>query len=423
MLAPRRATLHEQIAWADLVLFHYWNSPAAIAFLCEPMPPARLVLWVQTNGLHPPQLLLPEHEAAADEIVLTAPLPGRPEAAVVPGLATFGRLDGLARDDRGDTVTYIGTVARTKLHPDFFALSDAIPGDALRLPVAGGALDAWFAARHAATRRPGRFDFPGYLADIAPLLGRSSVFGYPLAPDTYASSDMTLQEAMWAGVPPVVLAGAGPARFVDDGETGRVAATAADYPGLVAALLDSPGVRRRLGRAAAERARAVFDTGANVARLNAVLSRCAAGGRRLRPPLFAPPAGAPAHEAAYRFARCLGPAGVGLRGAAAEPAAPAIRDAVVALTSLPPAAIGGEGGLVQFRNHHPDDAALRLWTGIVLHRQGRAPEAEREFAAAARLGAPESDCRAYRGAIQELHCRNGIEDQPSDEPVRPSPGR
>ena len=46
-----------------------------------------------------------------------------------------------------------------------------------------------------------------------------------------------------------------------------------------------------------------------------------------------------------------------------------------------------EGGIVHWRNHAPDDALLRAWSGQGLLRSGRPEAAQAEFDAALRLGA------------------------------------
>ncbi|MCW5774112.1 MAG: glycosyltransferase [Rhodospirillaceae bacterium] len=296
-------------------------------------------------------------------------------------------------------MTYIGNVTRAKLHPDFFALSDTVAGDAIRFPVAGGALDPAFAQRHAATRRPERFLFPGFVADIASLLGASAVFGYPLAPDTYASLDRSLQEAMWAGVPPVLIARSGPDFAVADRETGRIAAGPADYPRLVAELIESPAERRRLGDGAAAHARLAFDPLRNIERLRAVLARAMEQPRRQRAPLFAAPAGGTDAPAAYRFARCLGSRGAALVESILDPSPRSVAGAIGALRALSPLARAGEGGLVHFRNWHPEDVALRCWAGIVLADGGDVARAAAEIDAAQRLGGSDMVCSAYRRAL------------------------
>src|SRR5438105_4568610 len=124
-----------------------------------------------------------------------------------------------------------------------------------------------------------RVEFRGFVEDIGRAIAEMDVFGYPLAEGTYAASELVLQEAMYAGVPPVVL-----------------------------------------------------------------------GGTAVR--------GSVVHaiEAERRIARS------------------------------PMVVATGGGGVLHYRDHYPDDSHLRLWSGLVLHGQGRPGLAAGEFSAAIRLG-------------------------------------
>lgn len=387
-LAPTRDAIDALVAAADVVLVHYWHSPAMAAFLAAPLPACRLAFWLKVDGRHLPQRLLPEHIAYADAVVPTAPSPLLPGVPWVPGLADFSRLEALPPTATRDAVTYMGTVNRGKMHPDFFALSDRIAAPGLRFPVVGGPLDPWFAARRAATREPSRYVLPGYVEDVASILSAAAVFGYPLAADTYATTDKVLQEAMWAGVPPVVIAGRGPAHCVTDGETGRVAAADDEYPALVSDLLERPALRRHMGLAAADYARRAFDPGAHARRLMEMLAALTRAPKRHRAPLFADPndGSDPVFAAAYRLARGFGDAGAPLVRSLVDPTPDGMAEAVRALAALPPIATFADGGVFHFRNHHPNDFALRLWTGILFTIAGHRDRATAEFAAAESLG-------------------------------------
>ncbi|MHC5828877.1 MAG: tetratricopeptide repeat protein, partial [Nostoc sp.] len=47
---------------------------------------------------------------------------------------------------------------------------------------------------------------------------------------------------------------------------------------------------------------------------------------------------------------------------------------------------GGEGGIINYRNSYPNDGYLRLWSGLVLQKQGKHSTALGEFVAAIELG-------------------------------------
>jgi tetratricopeptide (TPR) repeat protein len=49
------------------------------------------------------------------------------------------------------------------------------------------------------------------------------------------------------------------------------------------------------------------------------------------------------------------------------------------------------GGIIHYQNYYPNDGFLRLWSGLILHQQGRFAEAALEYAAAIKLG-----CKHWR---------------------------
>ena len=80
------------------------------------------------------------------------------------------------------------------------------------------------------------------------------VFGYPLAPGNYSTSDLALQEAMAAGVPPVVLPFGATAHSWSMARPASSRPTRPEYPRALERLAADPDERLRLGRNAREQA-------------------------------------------------------------------------------------------------------------------------------------------------------------------------
>ena len=99
----------------------------------------------------------------------------------------------------------------------------------------------------------------GYVEDIRAALEEFDIFGYPLIEDTYATSEKALQEAMWAGIPPVVFAHGGVRCLVEHERTGLVVETEDEYARAIERLAGDPDLRRRLGDEARRFIRAAFD--------------------------------------------------------------------------------------------------------------------------------------------------------------------
>ncbi|MCE9557449.1 MAG: hypothetical protein K8R88_00715, partial [Armatimonadetes bacterium] len=85
-----------------------------------------------------------------------------------------------------------------------------------------------------------------YVADQGD--SRMSVFNY-------STGELVLQEAMLAGIPPIVLPFGGAANRVIHGNTGLVAQDVRGYSEAIAFLYNNPVVRARLGTAANDYAR------------------------------------------------------------------------------------------------------------------------------------------------------------------------
>ena len=230
----------------------------------------------------------------------------------------------------------------------------------------------------------GRVDIRGPVENIRGALEEFDIFGYPLAEDSYATSEKALQEAMWVGVPPVVFSHGGVRCLVEHGRTGLVVATEEEYSRAIERLARDPALRARLGEEARRFAREAFEPARWSRALGQVLSAMMATPRRARQPL--PGAG---DGAAANFVRSLGdqagPFAVSLAGPTKH-APERIAAAEKEIAAASPLLARGEGGVVHYRNAFPDDPHLRLWAGLLSGAAGARAIAAAEFAAADALG-------------------------------------
>jgi hypothetical protein len=84
------------------------------------------------------------------------------------------------------------------------------------------------------------------------------VFGYPLCEETYAASELILQEVMFAGIPPVVFPHGGIRDLVHNDFTGLVVRGPQEYAQAIEFLATHPDERQRLGRNAKNYAEQTF---------------------------------------------------------------------------------------------------------------------------------------------------------------------
>ncbi|MBF0233110.1 MAG: glycosyltransferase family 4 protein [Desulfamplus sp.] len=272
-MAPEKNILRAIIENSDIVHVHYWNTPEMLDFLCSTLPPRRLLVEIHIGGEHPPHVITRELINFADIVKTTGPfsydLPIfsmlKPEERLskihmIYCAADFSRLKGFTpRKHDAFNVTYLGTVAFIKMHPDFIKLCHSI-----RIPesnfIVCGFGQAYPELKQQAQKLGilHRFEFRGEEKDIRHLLEITDVLGYPLCHDNFSSGELILQEAAYAGIPAVVFPYGGAGRMVINDFTGYVVHSEAEYREAIEFLHKRPGERQRLGQNAREYARQLF---------------------------------------------------------------------------------------------------------------------------------------------------------------------
>lgn len=373
---PTRDLLDSLIASSDVLLIHFWNHPALMELLRSGLPPARVLVWSHMLGTRAPQVLTEAVGRFADSLVVTSQLSRESEGAraasahgtpvnYVPGIADMSRLDGFEpRSHDGIRVGYIGVVNDAKMHPRFAEMSAAVRTPDIRFAVWGsGGGEAALARRFAALGMSDRVTIGGHTEDIRSALETVDIFGYPLVEDTYATSEKAVQEAMWVGIPPVVLGHGGLPGLVEHERTGLVAASEAEYPLAIERLAADATLRRYLGDNARRFARAEFDAERLSHALSRILTGLLAEPRRARSPL----PGAD-RSAAENFVLSLGHQ-AGPFSLCVGEEAPSSGGPVLAgehgIAAASPLLAFGEGGVAHYSNAYPGDPHLRRWTSLI----------------------------------------------------------
>jgi len=390
--APERETIIARIDNADVTLLHFWNTPRFWHLLASDLPAARYLLWVKVLGAHAPQLFNRRLLAGMTQLVFTAEPP--PDIAakfetarVIPGLVDTHRVSTVTpRPHTGFKADYIGTTNRGKMHPHFIDMMARLDIADLKVRICGGVLDPDMAAAIGRTPMPEQFQCLGFVEDIASVLETSDVFAYPLAERTYATSDKSLQEAMLAGVPPVILPHGGPSRFVVDGRNGIVARSEDEFVDAIRHLHRHPDKRKALGHEARQSATAMFSAERHVATLMQTIEVTMLGPKRRLLQRGDPAMGARPASLLFLLSQDWDE----------DAAQPAIADWHAGRTDALDGYVRGldddafqvEGGILHWRNECPEDPLLRTWAALWLMRCDRRDEAGREMAEALHLGAP-----------------------------------
>lgn len=392
------------LADADIVHFHYWNSPELSDLWSRQLPPMRSIVWSGVNGQHPPHLITREVMDMADIFVAASPITleldlvksmGRGKTDFVFAGADFARLDDFhAEDHAAFNVGYIGTIDFAKMHPKFVAMSADVDVPNARFILCGGGKA--IRALKNQIRDLGveaRFEILDYVQDIRHVVARLDVFGYPLCEDNYSASELVLQEVMYAGVPPVVLPFGGAAHLIVHGETGLVAEDEREYTRAIEFLYRHPDERARLGRNAAVRARQLFGARNCAEKFNwiyAQLLQRPKVAHNISSSDLAPTTmpGGSSNRGATSLVRSLGDRGGDFRASLAAVEEQEVLAAEARISSSAPAF--GDC-ILDYRNHFPTDKYLALWSGLALLNRERPA-----LAAAALRRAIELGCDHWR---------------------------
>ncbi len=413
---PDLASILQEVENADLVHVHYWNQPHINDFLRSELPAMRLLMWFHVAGEYPPQVITKELVDYADfaipcnpysyELPVFKNLPTEvrlKKVGMVYDAADFARVsDVQPKPHETFNVGYIGSVSFSKMYRNYVPMNARINVPNFRAIVCGGGIEGYLLQQARELGAAERFDFRGFVEDIKSVIEIFDVYGYPLCEDTYAAAELNLQEVMYAGVPPVVFPHGGIKRLVIDNYTGLVAHSELEYIQAIEYLYYHPEERARLGHNAKEYAQQIFGAENAAKALNPIYERLMKLPKRER--VWGVATGVSLLDQPVSLQDLIGepekPSGAQLFIESLGDTAPEFTvsltsetmqevfeaDRKIAASSLLLSL--GEGGLSQYRNNYPDDAHLRLWSGLVLHRLGEKAEAASEFTAAIELGYP-----------------------------------
>jgi glycosyltransferase involved in cell wall biosynthesis len=377
------------LATADLVVLCFWNTPAVHSFIRAKHPPMRVALRPYVEGNLPPHVVTSEVAAFADVIWASASstLDNRNVTALPRRLLQLPRdfsdfLPSLSYSRREFVAGYLGTVDFIKLHQHYVPMSAAAGEDTVFELWGPGSAGPRIQSQAQAAGRGNDFRVMGTTGKPVETLRRFDVFGYPLCADSYSANDATLQEAMAAGLPCVVLDHPGNRDLVSNGESALVTDSPEAYSNALGMLRRSPELRARIGANAAKSIRQFYSSRSNDDLLDAV-SEALSKPKRARQPHESIVGGAKLFvlslgEHAGAFRRSL--------GALRQEADYSSEDDEEIAASSPGLCNAGAGGLFNYRARYPEDPVLRYWTALVFARMGRPAVAFAEFQAARRNG-------------------------------------
>ena len=250
--------LLKKISEADITVIHFWNHPLLYNFLVRnPLPEARIAIWSHISGANPPYVFNKKLFNICDKFVFTTPISydyteANPKYACIlstGGTEQFENIKPEAHD--GFNAGYIGTVDFAKMHPLFVETLTKTKAD--KIYITGGDNE-----KQIFRGSSPRFKVTGKLADISEILKKLDVFAYLLNPEHYGTGEQVLQEAMAAGVVPVVLNNPCEKTLVKHQETGLVADNLEEYVNYINLLGKNAHLRKMLSKNAKNYAKKFF---------------------------------------------------------------------------------------------------------------------------------------------------------------------
>ena len=408
-----RNELNEIMAKADIVQFHFWNTPENYEFLKSELPDMRFALWLHIAGDKWPQIVIPELVDFSDYIICGSPYTyKRPVFMNLPpeerlykvGMAydgtDFERFKGFKKKPHDNfNVGFIGTPNFVKMHTEFVPMSAAVNIPDVKFIVCGMIQKEIFqqAEEMNATHR---FDFRGYESDVQSVLEILDVFGYPLNEHNYACGELVLQEAMYVGIPPVVFPHSGPGDLVINDYTGIVVHSELEYSNAIEYLYHHPEERDRLGKNAMEYARQIFGAENAAMSVNPMYDHIMTMPKRkrtwpvesvsLKKPLgmnafFPVKDKNPETVGARLFIESLGPEGLIFIDSinAADDVPEYVFESEEQIMRIPRVMSSSDtGGVVQYEAIYLNDPYLRLWAGLMWFGNKRYDIAVSEFQSA-----------------------------------------
>lgn len=412
--SPDFPTLIQAIENADIVQFHFWNNPQIYEFLRLELPPMRLILWFHIAGDNPPQVITKELVGFADcaiacnpyssELPVFQSLPTEirlSKTGMVYDGADFGRLTDIKPQPHETfNVGYIGSVNFAKMHPNYVPMSSKINVPNIRFIVCGGDKQSFFKQQAGLIGSADRFEFRGFVEDIKSVLEILDVYGYPLCPDTYAAAELNLQEAMYAGIPPVVFPYGGIKSLVIDNYTGLVVHSEVEYQQAIEYLYYHPEERSRIGKNAQEYARQIFGAENAAKKINCIYENLLKQPKRDREwgTLYGYPqidqivtmkdvTGESENlSGAELFIQSLGETAPEFQISLTSDNVEELLAAEQKIAKASMLLATGEGGISQYREYYEKDGYLRLWWALYLQEQGNYGKAVSELIAAIDLG-------------------------------------
>lgn len=272
-----RERLDDSLRQADVIVINWWGGKAMDSFLAEyPTFPCKTLLWSHVNGVMPPKFpgdfptrfdgLVAASQFTPDNVDW--------EGELVYGIGDFSPEDvavktGYAINNGVFKIGYVGMPGYKRFPSDcmdyFKEVVRQIPH--ARFVMAGETSDEFKqdVKNHGLERY---FEFRGWVDNVRELMPTFDVFGYLMRPDTTATTENSVIEAMAAGLPCVVSKRPIGKYLLEDGVSGFLEDSPMKYAHSMVKLYDSMELRRQVGHSARDYTVEKYNAKDNLQRFN-----------------------------------------------------------------------------------------------------------------------------------------------------------
>ena len=230
--------LKSLIRESDICVIHMYNHPLLYKFLLEnKLPECRLIYWYHNLGMFAPYIIRKELIDMSDMFITTTPASFQvPTVEQViknsdtcfkvrnifstRGVDQFLNIPPKIHD--GWRIGYVGTLDYSKLHPNFVKMCSKVKGNTVKFVLCGEpSKELLRDIKDSGIEE--RFEILGKVSNVPEILQTIDIFGYPLSPYQYGSSEQVICESQAMGIPAVVLGNLPESFLIKDKYNGLVA--------------------------------------------------------------------------------------------------------------------------------------------------------------------------------------------------------
>jgi glycosyltransferase involved in cell wall biosynthesis len=378
---PRAIELNACMSQADVVQIHFWNTPELYGLMTLEHN-CRLVIWSHVEGSTAPHILIPEIVNYCQALVHSCRQTDPMAISIRPSSPHRFALRSLPPGDAVPLVVGIfGSLHSSRMCTEALEVfTQAACPDSSLLVVGQGDLVPRWQRLACELNLHERVEFRGFVSNVGRELARMDVLLHLPKPGCFATADLALQEALMAGVVPVVLSGTPVADLVQHNVDGLIAMNLHQCVEHLQTLDGDRQLLARLRTAAQTRANREFSSDQCTNAFEHLYEQICEHPRA--PRRLQLEGGSSGNQ---RFMASLGVAAAPFRISAERAAGWQEADRQIAASSA--ALVGaGAGGILHWRGAYPNDPLLRYWAGLVFNKAGRSALAAAEFSAAAKAG-------------------------------------